>query len=65
MHRSEATKPIGWSRELMTIGEFMTAEERGQVPRVRLVMSQRQLKWLDETIQEALHCNENIIVACE
>lgn len=49
----------------MTIGEFMTAEERGQVPRVRLVMSQRQLKWLDETIQEALHCNENIIVACE
>ncbi|KAL5105540.1 hypothetical protein TcWFU_007577 [Taenia crassiceps] len=62
--KSEATKPVGWSRELMTIGEIMTAEERGQVPRVRLVMSQRQLKWLNETIQEALHCNENIIVAC-
>ncbi|VDM19514.1 unnamed protein product, partial [Hydatigera taeniaeformis] len=64
MHITEATKPVGWSRELMTVGEFMTVEERGQVPRVRLIMSQRQLKWLNATIQEALHCNENIIVAC-
>ena len=64
MHINEATQPVGWPRELRAIGEFLTAEERSQLPRLRLAMTHRQLKWLDEVIQEALRCNENIIVAC-
>uniref|UniRef100_A0A5K3FQH9 ULP_PROTEASE domain-containing protein n=1 Tax=Mesocestoides corti TaxID=53468 RepID=A0A5K3FQH9_MESCO len=65
LHDSGPTKRVGWPKELMTTGDFMTACERGRIPRVRLAMSRTQLTWLTHVLRSAMHCNENVIVACK
>ncbi len=64
MHENDRTKRIGWPQELMTTGHFMNSCERGQLPRLRVAVSRVQLTWLDKVLQDAVHCNENVIVAC-
>lgn len=64
MHECGSAKRVGWPQELMANSDFVTACERGQMPRVRLAVSRVQLQWLDTVLQDALHCNENVLVAC-